>query len=133
MNVAVGDTVVVKECSSWGGVYDKFLIAPRKYLIQAFEGPINLAINVNRGEPWALEGFETVGNPEQFLDRVYSSLSVNVTRVENDDTITVVDGRCTGESDTNEHSRKWCLVEDWKDCHPQGQLDYETCGHEEES
>lgn len=71
MDIAVGDNVVTKKCGSWGGVNDKFIFAPRKYLYQVLRGPLSLAVQVDSGAMWATKLIYNVRNPEQFLAMVF--------------------------------------------------------------
>eukprot|EP00747_Dinoflagellata_sp_TGD_P168759 gnl/TRDRNA2_/TRDRNA2_195911_c0_seq1.p1 gnl/TRDRNA2_/TRDRNA2_195911_c0~~gnl/TRDRNA2_/TRDRNA2_195911_c0_seq1.p1 ORF type:complete len:356 (+),score=15.14 gnl/TRDRNA2_/TRDRNA2_195911_c0_seq1:65-1132(+) len=130
MRITVRNEVVVKQCGSWGGVNDKVLIAPRKYLDQAFEGPLKFAAKLNSGTikvDWKCpKGNPVCFNPERFIQEVYAYYDVKVARVAHND-IPVVDGRCERVSEVGAH--EWCLVPSWKDCYPNGRLSYTTCKH----
>jgi len=127
MDPDVGDKLVVKECCGWGGVNDKFFIAPRKYLDKAFEGPLKAAIKVNQGSYEGLKYIAGVLNPERFLARVFYHNRVAVKLSHDYDNIPVVDGRCVDGPETVNGKPEWCLVKSQKDCHPKGQLSYSTC------
>eukprot|EP00959_Pyramimonas_sp_CCMP1952_P453126 9467733-Pyramimonas_sp.AAC.1 len=43
MSVAVRAQLLVKSCSGQGGVNNKFLLAPRKYLDPVAQGPLEIA------------------------------------------------------------------------------------------
>mmetsp|Transcript_85592 Transcript_85592/g.223371 ORF Transcript_85592/g.223371 Transcript_85592/m.223371 type:complete len:367 (+) Transcript_85592:114-1214(+) len=125
MRVVVREQLVVKHCCGMGGVNDKFLLAPRKYLDQVFQGPLEVATQVNKGIVWAREFIQRVKNPEQFWDHMFSHHHVQVVRSSDYDSITVVDGRCLKSEAVK--GGTWCLVPSEKDCHPKDVLGYAEC------
>jgi len=127
MDPAVGGKLVVKKCCAFGGVNDRFFIAPRKYLDPVFEGPLKLATDVNQGTTEARKLIEGVINPESFWAKVFKHNNVSVQSSDDYDNIPVVDGRCMDGSETVNGEPEWCLVYSRKDCHPKGNLSYFTC------
>lgn len=133
MSTSVENKVIVKDCFSWGGFNDRFILAPRSYLDQVLEGPLNLALAVNNGTQWASELIRKnkVVNPEMLLSRSWRLGDVPVRKASG---VTVVDGgHCVGASNkTGPGERGWCLVphrgRHAKDCRPRGNLGYATCG-----
>jgi len=127
MSTSVENNVIVKDCFSGWGVNDRFILAPRRYLDQVLEGPLDLALAVNNGTQWAAELMrkKKVASPEMLLSRSWRLGEVPVRRTRG---ITVVDGRCAGSFKTG---HEWCLVpnrgRDAKDCRPRGDLGYKTC------
>jgi len=129
--IEIGAEVMVKECSSWGGINDKTFITPRAFLEACFEGPLRMAVRVNKGletdlklqHPHGMVWPNSIVNPEEFLQFTFERNGVQWKP--RDGTNTMVDGRCLG-ADGLAH-RAWCLVEDWKDCHPKGESSYATC------
>jgi len=122
MSTSVENKVIVKDCFSGWGVNDRFILAPRGYLDQVLEGPLDLALAVNNGTKWAGELMrrKKVASPEMLLSRSWRLGDVPVHKTGG---IAVVDGHC--------ERREWCLVPNRgrsaKDCRPRGDLGYATC------
>jgi len=130
MSTPVENGVVVKDCFSEWGVNDRFILAPRGYLDQVLEGPLDLALAVNNGTGWAGELMrkKRVTGPEMLLSQSWRLSHVPVLKRGG---ITVVDGHCAGASNKTGQRAGWCLVpgrgRHAKDCHPRGHLDHATC------
>jgi len=128
MGLAVrGDRVEVKACASWGGVNDKFFKAARRWSAELFNGPLEMALKVNKGIRWAQDLVRPGRNDETFLKDVLDYYHVPITKVQNNGRITVVDGRCAGVDGGDGAHREWCLVQAWKDCRPPGKIPYKGC------
>lgn len=107
--------VLAKECSSYGGVSDKVMIVPRQYLSAALHGPIENARAIEMGNGYMISMYAAVTNPEIMLN---TTLTLRHCPLRQDDNaFPLVDGRCLGEGSQNH--RMWCLVQPWKDCHPE--------------
>mmetsp|Transcript_106745 Transcript_106745/g.278694 ORF Transcript_106745/g.278694 Transcript_106745/m.278694 type:complete len:353 (-) Transcript_106745:80-1138(-) len=131
MSTSVEGKVIVKDCFSGWGVNDRFILAPRCYLDQVLEAPLDLALAVNNGTKWAGELMrrKKVVSPEMLLSRSWRLGDVPVRKTSG---ITVVDGKCAGAPKTGQGEHEWCLVPNRgrhaKDCRPRGDLGYATCG-----
>jgi len=118
-------SVLVKRCDGWGGLSDKVMFAPRKYLEAAFEAPLKVARKVDAGSNVVNGDYvmKDVENPEGFLKTVLELYKCPFSK--SDSLLPFVDGRCLGEDGRKQ--RKWCLVEQLKDCRPRRTTGFSTC------
>lgn len=118
--------VHVKECSGWGGLNDKVMLAPRE-LLHAFTATANAMCRQNEGELSDLSSsLADSFNAEQMLMFSLDQAAVPYARVSAEE-LPMVDGRCVGIEESNSTTsngsnvlrrKQWCLLGDYKDCAP---------------
>lgn len=110
--------LVLKECAHWGGVNDKVVAMPRRYLEGSLGSAFDLMMRVTNDpvlEPRLEHMSRKSINTEQIL---YWTLRFNRIPFEEvpigEGYLPFVDGRCTRHGGQD----SWCVVTDCKDCHP---------------
>jgi len=103
--------VVLKRCSSWGGLADKTMLAPRNYMEEALSGPADLFHLMRKGGNRTEVGEVRVSNPETYLKYVFRKLEVPLFNEWRPELFPVTDGRC-------EDGESFCMVVRRKDCRP---------------
>ena len=98
------DHCTTKRCMSWGGLHDKVMTCPRRFMQPMLRDPVeNLLFGSAR--------YETDTNTETTLERTLNSSNVPVRRI---DWFPVQDARPCACNAT--HLLKWCMST--KDCRP---------------
>jgi len=112
------EKLVFKECAAWGGVNDKVVAMPRRYLEGSLGSTFDLMMKVTNDrvlEPRLEHMSRKSINTEQIL---YWTLRFNRIPFEevpiSEGYLPFVDGRCMRHREQD----RWCVVTDCKDCHP---------------
>jgi len=114
-----GNGVKVKDCQSYDGVNDKGAIIAREYAEQYMEGPLKFINNIFEQKITQ----EHILDPEEILKAVLDEQQVPVIRVSADDIpfVCALEVKYWKKIDENGNIKlenDYCLIPDWKDCHP---------------
>merc|ERR1712061_277132 len=97
-----------------GGIEDKVIYAPRRYLQPVLEGPLAVAKQVNSGGLDKSGFARRLQKPEQYLKAVYDHYGVPTRKLSARD-FPVVDARCDKVANETKH---FCLLSQYWDCRP---------------
>jgi hypothetical protein len=119
--------VILKHCNWWGGVQDKVMALPRRYLEKSLGAAYPSMLAIMNDDPvdyklWPMSNLSA--NTEQLVmftltgNKVpFRELAFEIGDRDGDDYLPFVDGRCyPGEEPGGEG--RWCIVSHCKDCWP---------------
>jgi hypothetical protein len=118
--------VTLKHCNWWGGVHDKVMVLPRKYLENSLGAvyPYMLAVMHDNPMNHTFLQLQHSSNTEQIVlftllaNKVpFDQRQFEIGDRDGDDYLPFVDGRCYPSEEPGGEAR-WCIVSHCKDCWP---------------